>query len=567
MTIERTIQLDYNKSEVGIFLLKVISPVQDIHQAKSLIIQHLRTELANRIENKSINEPKKMAIETDIKLIEDMPIMYYKVNELTSGFYVVQLALDAANTRVSQIIGDLASYLYRCYGDEWAYPATPTSMSFCISGVSLTGRLGCIMIHENTGSDKHQEALNELEKNTLKYSIGIQIDIKNPEGVIRRNTPFRAFISIYDNVAEAFEKKTPNTIHITTSDGPRIGIFTFAQFRETNMRTYTFKQIYRHHKLKTAWVKDTLVIYDGDASFNAIQPYLKIWADCGIKLIDILQFCPNKDFAYHEFINNKLPKLVVHFINRNKILMRRSGIEYMRDVPVGSLTFKPSKNQKPISIEVSLHSNSGYVGDVVVPVDDENPEVCNKALVWINQMITSLLLTKDTAKRKEAFDHYLPLLFGEENIEEGNNILDDWFRSCVRTKKQTDMGILNAYMNMKSRLEQEYKQLKTYMDFYDFSKCKPIPSVSMDKKMRENYYKTLHIEPECIILNKINNKNIDKISSIKPMVKFNLLTSKGILLEGKKDLYSYYNPKTNNIMLNYIKMKGEILNDKIENRR
>ena len=126
-------------------------------------------------------------------------------------------------------------------------------------------------------------------------------------------------------------------------------------------------------------------------------------------------------------------------------------------------------------------------------------------------------------------------------VKEGDNILDDWFRSCVRTKKQTDMGILHAYMNMKSKLEQEYKQLKTYMDFYDFSKCKPIPSVSMDKKMRENYYKTLHIEPECVILNKINNKNIEKISTIKPMVKFNLLTSKGMLLEGKKDLYSYQN--------------------------
>ena len=63
--------------------------------------------------------------------------------------------------------------------------------------------------------------------------------------------------------------------------------------------------------------------------------------------------------------------------------------------------------------------------------------------------------------------------------------LSEWFKYCTRTSKQNDDNIVKAYEKMKKDLEREYKELGTYLNHYDFSKCMPIPRILTDEKIIE----------------------------------------------------------------------------------
>ena len=172
--------------------------------------------------------------------------------------------------------------------------------------------------------------------------------------------------------------------------------------------------------------------------------------------------------------------------------------------------------------------------------------------------------TNHTIDVNLAFTEYKATMF--ESLEAQEDVLAKWFSYCTRSSKNTDDGIIRAYMKMKTNLEKEYKEIGSYLNCYDFSKCTAVPRLEMDKKLRENCYKSLHIEPKNVIIKSINNKKINPINELRPTVRF-MITAKGACAIGEMPLNKYYDAKTNSIILNYNKMKGEVIRDKIKNRR
>ena len=154
---------------------------------------------------------------------------------------------------------------------------------------------------------------------------------------------------------------------------------------------------------------------------------------------------------------------------------------------------------------------------------------------------------------------YKDLFLGEvaRNDLAEEDILEEWFKSTLtRTKEEKD-NVIRAYLNMKRERMAEIKQFKEYIDSYDFSKLNPVPVVKADKKTLKNYYKTLHIQPENYIIEKINNKKIKTISKNKGTVKV-MLVSHEMVLNGKKDLNDFYDRQTNTISFRYSDLKGAI---------
>ena len=153
----------------------------------------------------------------------------------------------------------------------------------------------------------------------------------------------------------------------------------------------------------------------------------------------------------------------------------------------------------------------------------------------------------------------------EPTVSEEEDILTAWFSSCVRNKQRNDDNLLRAYRQMKYRLLQEYKVLEDYVTAYDFSKVLPVPRIEMDKKAKENFYKSLHVQAKNIKINNVNNKKIKEINKTQAMIDMMFMQSGNIFKENFP-LTKYYNPTKNTLEFKYNKMKGELIHDKIKNR-
>ena len=120
---------------------------------------------------------------------------------------------------------------------------------------------------------------------------------------------------------------------------------------------------------------------------------------------------------------------------------------------------------------------------------------------------------------------------------------------------------------MKLNLLREYKALEDYMGSYDFSRVTPVPKIILDKKTKENYYKSLHILAKNIKINNVNNKKIKEINKTQAMVDLMYVNNNETIIKGSYPLIKYYNPTSNTLEFNYNKMKGELIHDKVKNRR
>lgn len=401
-------------------------------------------------------------------------------------------------------------------------------------------------------SNETTKQLFENLSNSLE-DICISIEF-NKNKIYRNYNSVKMRTMIYDNFKEAINNRNNDTWMI--SGGNKLGVICFGRIYRDENNNYRYRCEYNDH-FKVDYIKDTVVFYDGDKSFEMVKHFIQGWKT---NFVSITQFTEHKDFFFHRLNNDETGKIILHFIKEDKILSGEIRADYHNTLN-GKATCRIKKNLKTVYSILKRDYGAICNGEYIVPYSPEE-NLSSKALYYINKIIINNQLDVDSTNK------YNDLLFKRDYDE--SDILLKWFDFCAGTNKNNNMKIINAYKNMRDNLVEEYKQLGYYMNSYDFTKCNPIPTIKMDKKLQNNFYKTLHIDTKNIIINKINKMKITPIEEKQTYIKGmffikNRRGEKNILL-GEVPIKKFYNGKDNTIELSYIKLKGEIYNDKVKNR-
>ena len=388
--------------------------------------------------------------------------------------------------------------------------------------------------------------------NYLK-DICVSIEI-NKEKSYKGSNAIKMDAIIYNDFKEAVNNRNSNTWII--SGGNDLGVLCFGRINRLADGSYKYVCEY-NNKFKVDYIKDKVVFYDGEKSFDLVKNNIEGW-NCNF--VSITQFSKNKDFFYHTIRSNAIKKILLHFINSDRIISGEIRADDFNSSFTGTVNCRIKNNYR---IGYNVCKKQGILnGEYVVPYNP-NDNTSSKALYYINKLILSNNLDIDSLNK------YKDILFRKDYDED--DILLKWFDFCSGTNKNNNMKIINAYKKMRDNLIGEYKQLGYYVNNYDFSKCSPIPTIKIDNKLKNNFYKTFHIEAKNVIIKKINKINIkpieDKQVYVRGMFPIKDIHQREDILLGEVPLKRFYNNKDNAIELNYIKLKGEIYNDKVKNRR
>lgn len=575
MILERKVPINSYGSRTSIegfimFRLATKLPM-NVETARDAIINHIEGEVRTAHNNGSFSASKFELYMSELEYMKTLPIIYskettYPYTEGNVHYVQMLLSLDKventterAHPFLSDIVSALLGAVYGGYGGYVNARCPLQDFTYEVANVKFGHRGYSVRV----GSDPEFTQYVYKHINVPKNNI-VVMQTTNTLKSYSRNSLMKIQYVVCNDIAHAINQRTNNTYMISAYDGA-YGTLTFGTLRQQPTGAYQIDMMYKN-KITAFWYKDMLVCYDGEKSLECVRPYFQEWEAGGIRQVDILQFCSNKDFFYQEDIANEyihVNKLVLHFVNRDKLFPSRSGITYRNGGLGGQIYYQPAKGRKITSLNLALRSlNQQYFGEFVIPVDQTDRHV--DALKHAALMISGKLHPGADIDINMAFADYKTALIGVSKNEE--DVLAKWFSYCTKSTKSTDDGIIRAYTKMKTNLEKEYKEISSYLNCYDFSKCMPVPRIEMDKKLRENCYKSLHVESKNVIINSINNKRINPINEMRPTVKFMVLT-KGNCVIGEMPINKYYDAKTNSISLNYNKMKGEVIRDKIKNRR
>lgn len=449
-------------------------------------------------------------------------------------------------------------------------PSIPSDMILIIGGLSLNGN-----INGTTLFPRRDEELVKIIKQIVGVNndIAIKTSVKTGKTYMNRSV-VRFYTEWFDDILTALNGSTNGTYIISQCNNV-LPSFVASRLK-SDSGGHTFENTYKNRVF--AEIHDnTLVLYDGRGGYETVKPYIAGFGRAGVKLLVITQFASNKDLFFTPETRTFEPvaKTVLHFVNREKLLLSSSKLT-IKSTGInmgGTIYFSPSLKQKKKRNNYSVSfngSNQAFRGEFVIPYDKE--ETQNQAL----SLIQALYLGHKTEMSQETFRKYIQ---GYNDVLVNNNnqgadgeedILVRWFNYCNKSTADNDGKILQSYKRMKEQMEEEYKALGTYLAHFDFSKCMAVPKIIIDKKLKNNLYNTLHVESKNVIINSINNKKINPISEIQPTAKIKVDVRLGmgkVMVLDEVPLKKFYNARTNTLELDYNKLKGAAIYDKIKSRR
>lgn len=563
---------DYGVSySTGIYVFRVATTIpMNVELAKNVILNHMRNEI-NNATNNNMREERKQVLLSSIDKIDRGQIIFFKqemdniyVEETVTPLNYYQFVIgnvEDMDGELSNVFYNYINNVYRQYEGNRLTAIVPLGdIVYQFAELSVNnGR------NKPTTIKSSNEALNDkaIKKFTsLQNNIALSIFV-DTDKQYNRNSIVKAKVQCYDNILEAFENKTKNTYNITCINDIYPS-FTFILPRSNNYGNTYFSPCYTGN-IKIDFYKDMLISYDGIKSRNAITPFLERLYNANIRMLDLIQFALTKDLFYGELYSDRtsVNKLVLRFINNNKVFMSKSNINVRGTSKVdGIILFLPKKGSKKCTASLRINYTSSPYGEAVIPVDNDNDAIQKKALDIIVSCIEN---NKRGSSVVDLIQEYKNC-FGEVNTKK-DDILSEWFEYCTKSIQNTDDRIIKAYLTMKKNLEKEYKEIGSYLNCYDFSRCSAIPKVSMDKKLKQNYYKTLHVEPKSIIIKSINNKKINPITDIQPTIKVMMTDRRKGYMACDFPLSKFIDTQANLLDLSYIKLKGEVNRVKTQNRR
>lgn len=555
----------YGHVNSGIFLLRVATTIPvDIELTKDIVFGHMINEVSNANAN-NVGADRQEQLKDAIRVLKESPIVYHKLIEKTldtNKVFYYQMIINASDNPkwTDRFCYTYVNYIYR------------HSEGRRINAIAPLGDV-VYQFGEVTVANNYNKGTTILSSNSDLNTLGTEsfADIQTNIALLtevdtdkqyNRNSIVKAYVHCYDCITEAIEKKDKKTYSITCLNEMYPTLVFILPHGNQHGNTY-FKPCYTGN-INIEFYKDLLIFYDGARVRESVEPYLDRFVAAKIKMLNLLQFVATKDLFFGEMYNdnNQIRKLVLHFINKDKIFMSRSQMGVRGNTRLeGGILYTPRKGMKKKLAQLRLGFSGSFFGEAVVPVDNNNSQ--DRALRLIVEIIEKNLsqanITDVVTEYKKCFMDSLD--------QQEDDILSEWFEYCTRNMRNTDDRIVQAYVNMKRNLEKEYKEIGSYLNCYDFSRCSAIPRVSMDKKLKENYYKTLHVEPKSIIIKSINNKKINPITEIQPTMTVMMVGKGKRFVSHDFPLNKFINTQRNSLDLCYNEMKGEVNRAKTENRR
>lgn len=516
-----------------------------------------------------------------VEVLKNTPDIYYDYKQINmdgATYYYHQYVVDITEIRnhLSSTLTDVLRQMRPAGGiirNTVASPVIPSDVILLQLGdVMLDGRSDMICM---TSPIVNTDLFFKLY--TIRNNIAMRTIVKTNK-VYTNNSLVKIGIEWYSNLVDAMNAHNGSTFFITSIDGITHTFFA-SQLSGNGHGGYVYILTYPN-KVYADLCNNTLVIYDGKSSFLSAKPYIEYWVTkVSISVIVLTQFSKNKDLFYTGYsssILKELNKVILHFVSADRIEVDRAYLSTRHGglTMEGSISCKiPAHREKHLCYNIALNNpNTGYYMDLVIPYSKDNHHLV--AMEWISAVINEQVSPDvDIPKLQSLISRYPDLLRTEENVTTGDDVLSNWFESCIKTSKHTDDQVITSYKNMKANLEREYKDLGAYVAHFDFSKCMAIPKIKIDEKLKINYYKSLHVEPKNVIINSVNNQRIQNIiNTVQPTIRFmtkvHSKESKGdLILIGEYPVKKFYDAKRNVVELGYEVLKGEVIRDKVKNRR
>lgn len=551
----------------GLIMIKLVSTMPISPDAiKDLALENLLQNIDVKITNMTRNEE----YHRDIEYIKQAKLVYSKCTEIDldgNQYHYYQMVYDMPDNTVAQ-----ANYLRssRIYNIGWALRQDLTdgrgenyvvstcyanNISYSITNVKVNANgnmTPCTIIGAPEWGDKIFRIINP--SNDIAFNCKF-----NHNRAYNKNLLIKFRYEIYDSLEEAFANRTTDTYMISQFDRGLGNMYLMRADDRYNGSTI-FRLIYNNN-IKCYRYKDMFVFYDGQKALDTCKFNLEYWYETGIRQLDVLQYAYNRDLFYQTGGDERIGKLVLHFIHKTKIFAGGSDLRWSANQLQGRVVCQPKRDGKKTGYEITLQARFPFIGQVLVPVDENN--IQERAIYVLNNIFDCI---RNNAMNTNASKEYEELLFGSIQCED--DVLSRWFEYCTKSSINTDDKIVRAYQQMKTNLENEYRELGVYLNCYDFSKCNPVPRLKLDKKTKENFYNCLHIEAKNIIIKKINNKSINPIQETRPMITIMVpdLHNK-LMYKVEYPLMKYYNARENSLEFDFNKMKGEVIRDKTKNRR
>ncbi len=563
----------YYGSPLGLFIIRLGTREKKTNQE---IWSHVKKAVKNKVRERAVMTGSMYLLDNATAALEQINVdrvVYSKVKQVysradNSNFWQHDLAIDITLDNI-----DLGQFIGGSYGSgvqpwicsEWVEEGfleimVPDTKGKITKSVSFNSR-------ETTAwyTDTEAQDFSYIPCICLKAKISTTYKSKHK---------VKLGLEFYENAEEAIKHGGKDLIAVAPMSRIYPAIH-FSPIEQTMSNTYRFRT-FNPNKTYGHFVGNTLLIYNGHKSVEVVmEAFGNDIRLSGAHVFQIVQYEPARDICMLiNQVSGTYSSGRIRFVDGYKIDYNRTR----RDSNGTQKVFNISLHNKPNSFYCSWSTVPGYSSDMlnlVVPYYNDNQEKSKYALSLIKQMfnissnshIRALRPTTDDVNRLTTA--YYDLLHTWPETDDKpmeDDVLAHWFKHCTRTTMSNDEKIVAAYKNMKTKLEKELLEIGEYVNGFDFSKMMPIPKVTLDKKIKENFYKCISTDVEKRTLTRVMGKAVVPKEIITTQIRFMTTASPSIYVKNFsiKDLYD---ANKNEIVLDYNKLKGATIHDQAKNRR
>lgn len=564
----------YYGSPFGLFVVRLGTETQKSNED---ILNHVKKVIKTKVNNRAAITGSMYLLDNLRKAFDQIGvdrIVYSKESRLHSraanvDFWQYDLVINTALdwTDVGQYIGgSYGSGQQGWVNSEWVEEGHLEIMAPDTKG-KLT-RMISLDSRETTAwyGDTEAEDFSHIPCMALRAKTSVPYKSKHK---------IKLSVEFYDNAELAIKDGSKNLICVLPMNKRYPGIY-LAPMEQTISNTYRMR-VLNPNKVYATFVGETLVLYNGNKSFASVMDAMGDDIRFShVHVLQLIQYEMGRDIAVliHSSGNGNCSARL-RFIDGYKIDCNK----VRRDSGGTQKTYHIGICGKGSSIYASWTTAPGYSCDMmnlVAPYYADNKEQSKEVLEIVRRMFNISVNSFIRALRasgediQELHEKYFRLIHtwpqGTEHNDVEGDILANWFEKCTRTTISNDEKIIAAYKNMKTKLERELLEIGEYVNGYDFSKVMPIPKVSLDKKVKKDFYKCISTDVEKKTVSRVMGKQVSPKEVITTQIRFMAITEPQIYVKNFsiKDLYD---GTKNEIVLNYSQMKGATLRDKIENRR
>lgn len=505
-----------------------------------------------------------------------------KVSQLSCGWYCYQILFYTNRENNSQIDGkrfmkglayiQLNEFkLKPLHGDDTIhniYPFAMTASHGDISGMIVNDKYNeYIVSHIDEYSNR---ALEDMLLGEQCVTYGLYTDVTKV--CKNRQIKIKLKCKVFDSYEEGLKLKESDGLNLVTlscanASRPTLHFYIFNNDPQNNLRWFP-QRVEKYIEIK----QGILFTSDSIYGLEEIEEYIDLFQEHGFRLVrNIIHHSvkvSDQFSGWGMYGSSNIYGGAVTFLGFPKNCINFSSIRLDVDYQYEDFGFlvKTKNSRFPWVARTCASSrtdrikpmiqNKSYSVQFVYPTEEgKMPERIMEFFrtyceTGFNRMNSAELMY-------EMGQYFMSMAPIAQPIQESDDdILVKWFDANARTSSSTDNHIMRMFMKQKEQLIQQYRQMGKYLKNFDFSNCRPVPALTLDKKAKSKGRKTLVVEPEQENINQIMGMTIAPTTNITLKGQLNLIDKKRKrIIHRVFDIESYYDTNKNTYELKYNTLK------------